>query len=281
MNKLLWSVFLLPILFFSCSGNEKKKNDIVLAEVNGHKILLTEAVKSMPKGLEPKDSVNFIKEYLSNKIKDILVYEQAKAKISGSNVIDSMVESYRRSLIVFEFQQQILAKGIELNFPEDEIEKFYNDNIEKFSSDRNLVKGIFMKVDKNASNIDKLKKWYRKPNSDALDKIESFSVQNAVIYNYFMDEWTGLEDVTGNMPKVKDNPSSYLKKGSSIEIVDEEYCYLLYIKDFILIGNPAPLEYIKPQVLNVLKNSRKTDFLRNYEQELLETAVKNEKVIYY
>lgn len=90
-----------------------------------------------------------------------------------------------------------------------------------------------------------------------------------------------LRNVTGNMSKVKDNPSSYLKKGSTIEIVDDEYCYLLYIKDFILIGKPAPLEYIKPQVLNVLKNSRKTDFLRNYEQELLETAVKNEKVIYY
>jgi hypothetical protein len=281
MNKFLWSVLLLPILFFSCSGNEKKEKEFVLAEVNNQKILLADAVKSMPKGLEPKDSINFIKEYLSNKIKDILVYEQAKTKISSSNVIDSMVESYRRSLIVYEFQQQILAKGIESDFTDEEIQKFYKDNISKFSSDRNLVKGIFMKVDKDATNIDKLKKWYRKPNSESLDKIESFSVQNAVIYNYFMDEWTGLEEVTGNMPKVKDNPSAYLKKGSTIEIVDEGYCYLLYIKDFILIGKPAPIEYIRPQVLNVLKNSRKTDFLRKYEQELLESAEKNEKVIYY
>lgn len=277
----MWSVVLLPLLFSSCLTMGRKDKNVVLAKVNKEKILLNDALEGMPDGFKGTDSANFVQEYLANRIKDILIYEQAEKKVPGSNEIDSMVENYRRSLIVYEYQQQVLNKEVRSEVGEEELMSFYNKNISRFSSDQNLVKGIFLKVDKKASNIDKLRQWCRKPNSGSLDKIESYSVQNAIIYNYFMDKWTGLEEVAGNTPLVNNNPSAYLKPGNTVETEDEEFCYLLYVKDCIPRGNPAPIEYVKPLVISVMINTKKTDLLRKYEQDLLEDAVKEGKVTYY
>lgn len=281
MRIVSWSLIVLPFLFSSCLTTDKKDKDIVLAEVNKEKILLSDAVESMPDGFIGTDSANFVQEYLANKIKDILIYEQAEKKVPGNSEIDSLVDNYRRSLIVYEYQQKVLNSKVKSEVGDDEVISFYEKNISRFYTDQDLVKGIFLKVDKKASNIEKLRQWCRKPNAEALDKIESYSVQNAVIYNYFMDKWTGLEDVTGSMPLVSNNPSAYLKPGNTVESEDDEFCYLLYVKDCILRGESAPIEYVKPLVISVMVNTRKTDFLRKYEQDLLEKAVKEGKVIYY
>ena len=281
MRIAIWSVLFIPLMLGSCLSSDKKDKDIVLAEVNKEKILLKEALINMPDGFVGTDSVNFVQEYLANRIKDMLVYEKAVKTISGNSEIDSLVESYRRSLIVYEYQQQLLNSEVKSEVGEEELMDFYKKNISRFFTDQNLVKGIFLKVDKDASNIEKLRQWCRKPNSEALDKIESYSVQNAVIYNYFMDKWTVLEEVAGSMPLVSNNPSAFLKPGNTVETEDDEYCYLLYVKDCILRGKTAPIEYVRPLVLSVMVNNKKTDILRKYEQDLLDKAIKDGKVIYY
>lgn len=281
MRIAIWSVLFIPLLLGSCLSSDKKDKDIVLAEVNKEKILLKEALINMPDGFVGTDSVNFVQEYLANRIKDMLVYEKAVKTISGNSEIDSLVESYRRSLIVYEYQQQLLNSEVKSEVREEELMDFYKKNISRFFTDQNLVKGIFLKVDKDASNIEKLRQWCRKPNSEALDKIESYSVQNAVIYNYFMDKWTVLEEVAGSMPLVSNNPSAYLKPGNTVETEDDEYCYLLYVKDCILRGQTAPIEHVRPLVLSVMVNNKKSDILRKYEQDLLDKAIKGGKVIYY
>lgn len=281
MRIAIWSVLFIPLLLGSCLSSDKKDKDIVLAEVNKEKILLKEALINMPDGFVGTDSVNFVQEYLANRIKDMLVYEKAVKTISGNSEIDSLVESYRRSLIVYEYQQQLLNSEVKSEVGEEELLDFYKKNISRFFTDQNLVKGIFLKVDKDASNIEKLRQWCRKPNSEALDKIESYSVQNAVIYNYFMDKWTVLEEVAGSMPLVSNNPSAYLKPGNTVETEDDEYCYLLYVKDCILRGQTAPIEHVRPLVLSVMVNNKKSDILRKYEQDLLDKAIKGGKVIYY
>ena len=183
--------------------------------------------------------------------------------------------------MVFEYQQQVLNSKFSNEVSDKELLAFYDENKSRFLSDQDLLKGVFLKVDVNAPNIEDLRRWCRKPNSESLDKIESYSVQNAVVYNYFMDDWKGLTQVAGSMPKITSNTSQYLRPGNTVEVKDDEFVYMLYVKDCVLRGKTAPFEYIKPMVKNVLLNSRKTEFLRKYEQDLFDNAVKDGKVIFY
>lgn len=280
MRFFIWPV-LIFLFFFSCNIQTREDDKTVLAEVNGEKLLLSDALKKMPDGLIGSDSANFVKEYLANTIKDKIIYSLAQKSVSENADIDSMVEVYRKSLLVFEYQQQLLNSKFSNEVSDKELLAFYDENKSRFLSDQDLLKGVFLKVDVNAPNIEDLRRWCRKPNSESLDKIESYSVQNAVVYNYFMDDWKGLTQVAGSMPKITSNTSQYLRPGNTVEVKDDEFVYMLYVKDCVLRGKTAPFEYIKPMVKNVLLNSRKTEFLRKYEQDLFDNAVKDGKVIFY
>ena len=280
MRFFIWPV-LIFLFFFSCNIQTREDDKTVLAEVNGEKLLLSDALKKMPDGLIGSDSANFVKEYLANTIKDKIIYSLAQKSVSENADIDSMVEVYRKSLLVFEYQQQVLNSKFSNEVSDKELLAFYDENKSRFLSDQDLLKGVFLKVDVNAPNIEDLRRWCRKPNSESLDKIESYSVQNAVVYNYFMDDWKGLTQVAGSMPKITSNTSQYLRPGNTVEVKDDEFVYMLYVKDCVLRGKTAPFEYIKPMVKNVLLNSRKTEFLRKYEQDLFDNAVKDGKVIFY
>jgi len=275
-----WSVAIF-LLFYSCNIQTRKDDKTILAEVNGEKILLSDALKKKPDGLIGTDSANFVKEYLANTIKDKLIYSLAQKTIPENADIDSMVEVYKKSLLIFEYQQQVLNSAFSNDVSDKDLLAFYDENKSRFLSDQDLLKGVFLKVDVNAPNIDDLRRWCRKPNSESLDKIESYSVQNAVVYNYFMDDWKGLTQVAGSMPKISSNTSQYLRPGNTVEVKDEEFVYMLYVKDCVLRGKTAPFEYIKPMVKNVMLNTRKTEFLRKYEQDLFDKAVKDKKVIFY
>lgn len=280
MRFFIWPV-LIFLFFFSCNIQTREDDKTVLAEVNGEKLLLSDALKKMPDGLIGSDSANFVKEYLANTIKEKIIYSLAQKSVSENADIDSMVEVYRKSLLVFEYQQQLLNSKFSNEVSDKELLAFYDENKSRFLSDQDLLKGVFLKVDVNAPNIEDLRRWCRKPNSESLDKIESYSVQNAVVYNYFMDDWKGLTQVAGSMPKITSNTSQYLRPGNTVEVKDDEFVYMLYVKDCVLRGKTAPFEYIKPMVKNVLLNSRKTEFLRKYEQDLFDNAVKDGKVIFY
>lgn len=273
-------IFLLPLLLFSCSGGGKRESNVI-AEVNGEKIYIEDALKGMPKGLSGTDSARYVHDFVSNKVKEILMYDKAERNIPQSKEVDEMVENYRRSLILYEYEKQVLNERIKAETGEDELKAYYDKYRVRFTTDRNLVKGLFLKVPKDAPKIDQLRQWYRRPDTKNLEKIESYCVQNAVIYNYFMDQWISDDELLGDMPHMAGKLSGLLRKGGTIDIKDDKFCYMVYISDYVSRGSVAPFEYIKPVVENVMLNARKTEFLRNFEQDLVNEAEKKGKIKYY
>jgi len=244
----------------------------VLAKVAGETVYLADALEGMPGGLSEKDSISYVKEYLSGRINDILVYDMAVRNIPQTKEIDKMVENYRRSLMIYEYQQRVLNEKLQSEVSEDELKAFYEQNAQRFTSDQHLIKGLFLKVPVSAPNIDKLRNWTRNPDAEALQKVESYSVQYATIYNYFMDQWTNLDDILATASGFTGKESELLSKNHTFESSDDDFYYILYVDDSVEKGDTAPFEYIRPVVVNVMLNTRKTEFIRQFEQDLRKKA---------
>jgi hypothetical protein len=57
--------------------------------------------------------------------------------------------------------------------------------------------------------------------------------------------------------------------------------YLVQINKTLKRGSTAPLEYVKPTIKQILTNKRKVEFIRNFDNEILQDALqKNEFEIY-
>jgi len=192
--------------------------------------------------------------------------------------VERLVEAYRHSLIRYRYQEQLVRERLSAEIRESDVLNYYETNQKKFELKTNLVKGLFLKVPIDAPGLADLKRWYKSDDASAVEKIDKYSLQNAAIYDYFYDKWMDFEDVMENIPIQLSNPSAYLKANKTLEVSDSSYCYLLNIRDYIPAGQVAPYDYVQPQIMDMLLAQRKQKFLRDFEEELYNDAIRDGKV---
>ena len=90
-----------------------------------------------------------------------------------------------------------------------------------------------------------------------------------------------LDDLLDKIPFDVKDQEKFLKNNTFLDVNDENYCYMLYIDDYILAGNPEPLEFVSARIRNILINSQKTTFLHQFEENMLKEAKQKKEIIYY
>jgi len=281
MRLLLSLLMMIPLLLRTCSNSESEKDRVPLAKVGSSTVYLDEAIQGMPQGLSAKDSTTYVKQFVRSRVKEMLIYEKAVKNIPQNQELEDLVENYRRSLIIYEYQQQVMNEKMQTEITESELLDFYKSNSRRFAAEHDLVKGIFIKISKNAPDLEKLKQLYKSTSAESFEKIEKICVQNAGQVSFFYDRWVSFEDIMDNIPYAMGNKSEFLRTRSTLDVVENDFCYLLYIHEYVLSGNTAPFEYVRENVNTVMMNSRKTQFIHQFEQNLLKEAEQNKKIKYY
>ncbi|MDR2533505.1 MAG: peptidyl-prolyl cis-trans isomerase [Tannerellaceae bacterium] len=256
-------------------------NAEIMAKVKDKTLTRETVLSIIPKGVSSADSLLIAESYIKKWVIDELVYVQALRNLGPEKEeIDKLVDTYRSSLFRYRYLEDLIKRRISADVSDSEKLRFYNENEEKFKLDGGIIKGLFLKIPVNAPKLHEIKELYNLNTAEALAGIEQYSVQNAISYDYFYDMWINFDDVISQIPVRVADANSFLRNNKSLEVSDSSYCYLLNIKEYIAPGNIAPYEYAEPQVVEMLINLKKTSFLKNFENELLEDAVKNGDVVF-
>lgn len=270
------------LLLGSCTQKGTTEPKGILVKVNERALTKDEVLAVLPKNISSADSLLWAESYIKQWIKDGLVYDVALQNLDDDNraEIDRLVDSYRRSLVRYRYQEQLIQERLSANITEEEKQKFYEENQDQFILDHSLVKGLFLKIPIDAPNLSEVKKWYRSTSESAIEKIEKYSVQNAMVYDYFYDKWVSFDEVFVNIPIKVTNETEFLRTHSFVETADSSYCYLLNIEEYIAKGKIAPFEYASKQISDMLVNQRKVQFLKNFEEELYNDAIRAGNVVF-
>lgn len=276
MRKGYLFIFILPFLF-ACKGRHTEDAD-VLATVNERSLTRSEITAVIPRGMSSADSLLLAESIIKKWVKDALVYEVATRNLNDEKAeINKLVEDYRYSLVRYRYQERLLRERLSANIRESDKLSFYEANQKKFLLDKSLMRGLFLKIPVDAPGLEDVKKWYKQTGEDSLEKIEKYSVQNAVLYDYFYDRWVDFDEIMGNIPLRITDANTFLKNNKTVEVSDSSYCYLLNISEYIPAGGVAPYDYANAQIVEMLMNQRKVDFLKEFEEELYNDAIRNGK----
>ena len=264
-------------LLCACNENQPAIDSGVLIKVKDKTLNRSEIEQQIPRGISSQDSFMMAANLEKKWVKDMLVYEQAQWNLDREEQkkIDRLVDEYRNSLVRYRYQEQLLRERLSAEFQESDKLHYYEQNQKKFVLDKALVKGLFLKIPVDAPGLADVKKWYKSATEANLEKIEKYSIQNANIYDYFYDKWIDFDEVMDNIPLHVANPNDFLKVNKTIEMSDSSYCYLLNVSEYLPVGAIAPYDYAIPQISEMLMNQRKVDFLRKFEDELYNEAVRS------
>jgi thiol-disulfide isomerase/thioredoxin len=140
---------------------------------------------------------------------------------------------------------------------------------------------IFIKVKKDAPNLNKLQKWYKSDIQNDIISLESYCHQYA--QNFFLDDntWLLFDDLLKEVPIVTYNKEDYLKQHTFIELEDTEFKYFINIKGFKIKNSLSPLSFEIESIRNIIVNKRKLELINKMKKDIYEDAeIKKDFEIY-
>lgn len=268
-------------LFSSCASKVVNDGKDALLEVEGKFLYYNEIHQIIPPNVNKADSAEIANSYIRKWVTDVLLYENAKRNISNEAEINEMVENYRKSLTIHQYQQKLIEQRLPKEPSQEELQKFYDAYSDQLLLKENVIKGLLLVVPAKAPQLPNVRSWVQSANVKSLNSIEKYSIQNAISYDYFGDRWIPFSQILKKMPLKVENPSSYISANRFIELSDSTHRYFLRILGYRNIGQVEPFEMSRDRISNILMNKKKGEFISKFETELYEDAVKNEDVTFF
>ena len=256
------------LLLAACQKSVNHGGKTPVVEVEGEFLYKEDVTKVIPYGLSSADSVAFAQDYMRKWAEDMIFFKKAERNVSDKGRIARMVEEYRRALVLNDYEQRLLQEQVSGELEEMELQMYYDENKEFFILEEPIIKGVFLKVPLTAPDLKEMKTHYKDNSEQAREQLEKCAFRNAVIYEYFYDQWMPVSELEGKTIVNLAELSKEFATNRDIEASDEEYCYLLHVDEYMLKGEVKPYDLARYEIIDLLSNTRKVDFMRKVKVDL-------------
>ena len=269
----LRKLFIFLLLILSCDFNTEL-NDNIIARVGDKTLSKKDLIDKLPKNINSDDSIIISNKIINNWALNQLLIDNAEINLSSEEVekIEKISSDYYNDLLISTYKNKVASYNSDTLVLDDEISKYYDSNFENFLLYEDIIKGRYVRLNKNNFNLNEIKRRFRRFNEQDLTFFDSISLQ---LLNYSLNDttWVNKDLFFNKIPVLKDEEIERIVK-KTLYVVKEDSLdvYLIKINDFIGINDKAPIDYIYYRIEELIKNKKRVDFIKKFETETIENA---------
>ncbi|WP_291854701.1 hypothetical protein [Marinilabilia sp.] len=272
----------MTVLLLTCEGAVKEGDSKPVVRVGSEVLKEDDLNEVLPSDINKEDSAALADEYINRWVRNKLFLNQAESNLTDEEKdVSQMLDEYRTSLLVNKYQQKMLEQKYSPLLNKEEIEQYYKEMQDNFKLQENIIKGLLIKVPLDAPGQSDIRRWCRTADPESLVALENYSLQNARMYNVFLDSWIPFQRINANLPEPVRNEERFLKYNRYYETTDKQSRYFLLVTDYELIGSTAPLSFVEERIKAILLNKKRGEFLKTLEKELYEEALQKKTINFY
>lgn len=275
-NRLYISAISIAVLCLGgCNLFQRDVKEGAVVQVGNQYLYQTDLDALTQYAATPEDSARYAEQYIRHWATDILQYQEGKNHSTPE--IEALVEDYRRSLYVAEYERHIVDKRMSKAINDAEADTFYVHHQDRFILQENILQGALLVVPQDAPGLPELRKRLIDLTDEAnLEYIEKYAYQYAGGYELFAQQWRTGNQILMRMPSNKWQKN--LTSGKQYEERDSTSLYLLQVTDCRLAGEPMPLDYARTTIDKMILAERRVAFLQAQREQLYDEAVRFGKV---
>jgi hypothetical protein len=275
MNKIV-IIILAVSLFAGCMNNKNAAKRIAVAEVGKVVLYYDEIPRLVQHGINEIDSTALIQNYINKWAKRELLLQKAEDNLSPElkNEIVKQMEETRASLVIYQYQRQLMLEKLDTVLAEAELENYYTSNENSFILGSNIIKALYIKLPLETPNLDKIKVLARSNDQKDLQQLESLCYQFAEKFDDFNEQWVSMDRLSVELQQKIENEDNFLKRNTFFESTDSVSVSLISIRDYRLRASVAPFEYVKDDIKRIIWNSRRFEFIQALENGIYNEALK-------
>lgn len=283
MRKLiLFRVLFTFILVIQLSGCRievnRRHTDKAIVQVGIKFLYESELKRELPANMNPSDSLLFVQDYINAWIKQQLLIQEVEKRLPlDEKNVSRETEKYRQELLIHKYKNYRVGEVIENLIPYSEIEKYYFNNLDKFKLNRIIVRVSYSILPERVVLPQHIRNRLSSNDTDDQGEVDEYMYQFAKRYDNFNDNWIYFDNILDNIDYPVEEEVPFLRRNKLIEFEKENELHLIAIKQYLLPGTQAPLDFVAPRIRSMIINQRKLDFLREIKDSLYEDALKYDK----
>ncbi|HTF03069.1 MAG TPA: peptidyl-prolyl cis-trans isomerase [Bacteroidia bacterium] len=254
----------------------------VIASVYAYTLYESDLVGVIPEGLTAEDSTRRAENFINSWVREMLLLSKAENNLPPSDAeLEKKLRDYRNSLVIYAYETELVHQKLDTIVSDQEIETYYNEHPNDFQLRDNIVKVIYVKIDKKAPNVPKLKNLVKSEKPQDREELDKYCHQFAT--NYYLDDnsWLLFDDLLKEVPIQTYNRELFLQNNRFVEVADSTHMYFLNIKGFMTRNSQSPLSFEKDNIRNIIINKRKLELIDKMHDDLYKEAVDNNSIKIY
>ncbi len=257
-------------------------DDQPVARVGKENLYRSEIEGRIPGMMSPEDSAGFAERYIRLWAMDRLYADVAEKQLSKAELdMSAELESYRRSLLRYRYEQRYLNDRLDTLISDRQINDYYEAHEADFALREPLMKIRFVDIMKDSPDLDEILALMSSDGHGDLVRADSLARVSALRYFDNSGSWMSASDL-----------ARYFGTSASemLDAMDEDMIIIepenrgdilaAYVCDMVESGT-APLEYCTPVIRDIILSNRKHELLAALERDLLDEALDSKQFVIF
>lgn len=281
VNKIAFNI-VLCCLMVSCNKFIPDDNGII-ARIGSKYLHINDLKSELSNYRDKTDSLIKLKSLIDSWALNELLIQQAKLNLPENDIfkLEVLVNNYRRDLYSNTYIKSAVSKSLDTLINNFEIQNFLENNQDLFILKAPLFQVRYIHLPPDNVDQSEIQRSFQRFNDFDIKFLDSLSFQ---FYSYILSDsiWIDKSNLTSQVTFLNQkNFNTYIRKSKFFKIEDTLGVYLFYVKDFLKKGDIAPNTIFKPTIKNIILNRRKLDFIKKFEKDILQDAIKSKKFEVY
>ena len=227
-------------------------------------------------GPNGSDSIQITRRTINEWAEELLYLKKAEINLSSREKkgLEELVSTYRNDLYVKTYKDKAIQSQLDSIVEKEEIESYFEQNKLNFKTNKDLLRGRYVRVRNENYNLRSIRKSIRRFNEDDKVFLDSIALQFTT-YSLNDSIWVQASQFFNRLPSISERRYKYfLKNDTFFELQDSLEVYLVVVEEVVLRNDLAPLDYVAPTLKQILINKRKLELMRQLDREIIEEGLR-------
>ena len=259
----LWCTLTLCLALLTCATGcdyfeRAREGEVLLAEVGEQRLYNTDLAAKLVGPKNAADSLAQLRQLVDQWTRRAAMLDEAEGQLGGDVEIERLVADYRASLLLDRYQEQLYASVPALELDEAQVAQRYQEAGAATLAQVPLVRAILNKVEQPIPDKEAFERaWYSQTGAEHQQAVEAFAKTHANLSLLDRERWYPEAELAALLPQAN---ASSIQPGTRV-LTQDGFAYYLRVIERVAAGQPAPLSYVRPQLLAAARQQHRAAFL--------------------